>query len=127
MTHPFDFQEVGSIGIESPTIKLNFYSDGSSAAAGFHIQVSDGVDSSLSNDICAGDLNNNVDTTLDIKSPNYPSNYNDNTDCAKIYHSPSGDGLTFEFLDFNTESGYDYVYFQNLNQNDLVTVDVSFY
>ena len=44
----------------------------------------------------------------DLKSSNYPENYNNNEDCGVLIHSDYGD-VRLELVDFNTEHAYDKV------------------
>ncbi|CAG5081306.1 Oidioi.mRNA.OKI2018_I69.PAR.g9837.t1.cds [Oikopleura dioica] len=73
-------------------------------------------------DICSGANEVTVASSLDIKSSNYPSDYDDDTDCTKVFHA-SSNGLTFEFIDFYTESSYDFLTFLDMDGNVLETLD----
>ena len=63
--------------------------------------------------------------TKHFSSPNYPGNYYNSADCTKVFHS-SSDGLTFQFIDFITESCCDHVTFSDSNGDILETANVCF-
>ncbi|CAG5080967.1 Oidioi.mRNA.OKI2018_I69.PAR.g9754.t1.cds [Oikopleura dioica] len=64
--------------------------------------------------VCDGHFEYNVSSFGQLQSPNFPGNYIPNAECTNRFTS-SSDGITFEFLHFEVEQSYDYVVFQDEN------------
>ncbi len=58
-------------------------------------------------------------------SPNYPSNYPDNTDKTYTFSKSGATKMRVHFSAFDTESGYDKVYIENASGSTIATYDGS--
>lgn len=50
-----------------------------------------------------------MNSSFELISPNFPSQYNDNSNCITIIHVPKGNKVTLTMQSFNTESGRDFL------------------
>ncbi|KAK7065277.1 hypothetical protein SK128_012049 [Halocaridina rubra] len=92
------------IVVPYPTLRISFITDSSVNLTGWNLTYS------LSS--CGGMVHGPQNT---LQSPNYPSNYPDDTHCAWILQYEEGSQIDFSFVDFLLENSldHDYVLLQN--------------
>jgi hypothetical protein len=110
------FPPPGTISIAQNTVSLYFYSDASTAQAGFSINWTaytpgPGTPACLST-LDYGTVKNcgsdQTGTSGSIQSPNYPINYGDKVMCSWNINAPAGTVITLNFTYFYTDQGGDY-------------------
>ncbi|XP_070564553.1 cubilin-like [Ptychodera flava] len=80
---------------------ITFISDGSVTQQGFSIEFSEDA-------VCDGEYL--TEPSGFIASPNFPNNYPNHIDCTWIIEVNTSRSVQIEFLNFETEGGYDWLY-----------------
>ncbi|XP_077995833.1 bone morphogenetic protein 1-like [Glandiceps talaboti] len=112
-TAPSDFTS------SDDTAWIYFHSDGSQTRSGFRmVATAVGGDGGTGKD-CDAEHTLSAEESVQISSPNYPSNYDDNMDCTWIITNSDGGDIDLQFVKLETEAGYDYVQFGSGSQVDL--------